>query len=225
MKLSLFDMFAPHYCFSCGEIGAVLCVNCKNNIVSESYSACLNCGKLAMPQAGLCAQCKMEFSRAWCVGEREDGLKNLINHYKFNRAKAAHLLIAELLDFALPDLPQDIFVTSVPTISSHIRQRGYDHAALMARTFAKIRKLPYRATVRRDSSAVQHGATRQERLRQAKNAFTCEAVAPKIYLLIDDIYTTGATMNYTAKSLKDAGATEVWAAVVARQPDLRATLL
>lgn len=218
MKFSIIDLFAPHYCCSCGAIGAILCDYCKNDIICEPYSGCLACGRLAAPQTGLCSSCPVPFGRAWCAGERTGALKELINRYKFERARAAKTVIVDLLDAALPQLPKDTAIVPVPTIAPHIRQRGYDHMALVARGLARRRQLPYHPIVERASNAVQHGATRKVRLAQARLAFSCRPVPAGSYLLIDDIYTTGATLRFAARALLDAGATEVWAAVVARQP-------
>ena len=217
MKKSLFDLIAPHYCCSCGEIGRILCDYCKNDIVAEPYSACIACGNLAT-NLGICKDCETVFSRAWCVGERTDALKDLINLYKFERARAAYTVITEMLDEVVAQLPDETIVTSVPTIAAHVRQRGFDHAQLIAREFARRRKIPYQPTVRRASNLVQHGATRAKRQKQAARAFTCEPVRSGVYLLVDDIFTTGATANYASQALLDAGATEVWLAIGARQP-------
>lgn len=71
----------------------------------------------------------------------------------------------------------------------------------------------------RRTSTKQRGASRRERIAQAKQAFrlisTIEPDRP--YLIVDDIVTTGSTLKYAAQLLRDAGATEIWVAVVARQ--------
>ena len=218
MKKCLFDLFAPHSCCSCGEIGQILCDYCKNDIISETFEGCLACG-LVCGSTGLCGDCKKPFSRIWCVGERTGPLKDLVNRYKFERARSAHQALASLLHDSLPQLSSDTVVTSVPTIAQHVRQRGYDHARLLAQTFAAKRQLPYSAVLERASNTVQRGSSRAQRLQQAKQAFSCRPIRAKTYLLIDDIYTTGATVQYAAAALLEAGATEVWVAVVARQPD------
>ncbi len=217
MKTSLLDIFAPHYCCSCSMIGAILCDNCKNNITIKRFSSCIACGK-PVAQRGLCRRCRVPFTRAWCVGERTNALKVLINQYKFERARAAKNAIVDLLDATLPSLPDGVTIVPVPTIPPHIRHRGYDHMALVARGFARRRRLPYRTVVQRASNTVQHGTVRAVRLRQAKQAFECGDVPPGVYLLVDDVYTTGATVCYAADALLHAGATEVWVAVVSRQP-------
>jgi len=154
------------------------------------------------------------------VGEREGGLKNLIDKYKFERGYAAYKPLAELLVARIGTLPPDCTLVPIPTISKHIRVRGYDHALLLARQLGRLQGRPVRPLLRRKGSAVQHKATRRQRIIRAKNAFEVKFPlrADTTYVLIDDVYTTGATLEYAAETLLNAGARKVWAAVVARQP-------
>lgn len=211
-------ILAPHHCCGCGQTGSPLCSNCKYNITSETYARCVVCLR---PSHGdnLCTHCHPGFERAWCVAERRDVLAELIDGYKFERKRSAYRPIADLLDGALPELPSDVVVVPIPTVRQHIRQRGYDHARLVARRFAARRGLVLRPLLARASSDTQRGASRSVRLRQAASAFrvTSPVDPAATYLLVDDVYTTGATTIYATKSLRAAGAQHVWVAVVARQ--------
>lgn len=220
MRISLFDILAPHYCCSCGAVGRIICDNCKKHIVSRSFRSCLVCAKTIRNSNGLCRSCKQKvpFKRIWCVGERCDALKSLIDAYKFERASGAYREIVDLLDEYLPKLPSNMVVVPVPTISTHIRQRGYDHAAKLARELAKRRELPYSTVLRRKTSTVQHTASQGERWQNAREAFVCHKVEFDSCVIVDDIYTTGATLHYAAKTLLDAGAEDVSVAIIARQP-------
>ena len=153
------------------------------------------------------------------MGERVEVLQQLIDAYKFERAKACHRPLADLLASCLPDLPTETIVVPIPTISSHIRQRGYDHTLLIARRVAKMKGLTLDPVLLRRTATKQRGATRKERIAQAKEAFALKSTAlpGRPYLLIDDVVTTGSTVKYAAQLLKDAGAGEVWVGVIARQ--------
>ncbi len=217
----LLSIAAPHLCYGCGKNGALLCTNCKYNISLEKFSACLSCGRPA-GVGGICRQCQVPYSRAWCVGKREQEIEQLIDVFKFERTQAARRPLAALLDGALPVLPPDIVIVPIPTISAHVRRRGYDHALLLAREFANRRKVSCRAVLERATTTVQQGANRRTRFTQAKGAFRVRRDLPPItYLLIDDIVTTGATLHYGAQTLLDAGAAEVWVAAVAHQPSTK----
>lgn len=154
------------------------------------------------------------------MADRRDALEKLIDGYKFANARAAYRPLAELLHERLPVLPGSVVIVPVPTVSAHIRQRGYDHMLLIARRFGRLRKLPVSTVLRRVTSTRQRDAGRAQRITQAKVAFQCfEQLNPTVtYLLLDDVMTTGATMRYAAKALRDAGAETVWIASVSRQP-------
>lgn len=159
----------------------------------------------------------MPYQKAWCVGERAETLQLLVDDFKFNNAKAAYKPLAGLLDATLPVLPETTKIIPIPTVSAHIRQRGYDHAWLIARHLAQLRGLKVTTSIlRRVANTTQRGNTRQNRQLQAASAFTCQtSLDPSIpYLVIDDVTTTGATLRYAAQALRAAGATSVWVAVV-----------
>lgn len=159
----------------------------------------------------------MPYQKAWCVGERAETLQLLVDDFKFNNAKAAYKPLAGLLDATLPVLPETTKIIPIPTVPAHIRQRGYDHAWLIADHLAKLRGLKATVSIlHRAANTTQRGNTRQDRQRQAADAFTCrtslDASIP--YLIIDDVTTTGATLRYAARALRSAGAASVWVAVV-----------
>jgi ComF family protein len=161
----------------------------------------------------------MPYEKAWVVGERDGPLQRLVGLYKFERAKAAHKPLGDLLLDILPDLPAETVVVPVPTTPGRIRERGYDHMMLIARYVARARGLKCRSLVRRQTNTKQRQATAKKRDVQAKNAFFVreKVDADTPYLIIDDVMTTGATIKYAAQALRDAGAKRVWVAIIARQ--------
>lgn len=215
----LANLLAPHYCCSCGEIGALLCDRCKYYIVSEPYESCLLCHNVAKPTENLCNSCLPTYSHAWVVGSRTDVLKKAIDDYKFERTRAAYKLFAELFDATLPNLPSDVIVVPIPTIAKHVRMRGYDHMRLIARQLARMRTLTYSPCLYRATATMQRGANRALRREQAEMAFAVRNIRKGArYLIVDDISTTGATLEYASRTLLQAGAAEVWVAVLAAQP-------
>lgn len=215
---NLLSTIASHLCCNCRKVGTLLCQHCKKDILDEPFFNCLACGRLA-GELGVCSDCKVPYERAWCVAERSDAVERLIDAYKFEYTIAAARSLAELLDGCLPQLPEGAIVVPIPTIPSHTRQRGYDHMKLVCRYFARRRGLVMQELLVRQHNHAQRGATRSQRLRQAESAFGCRAnLNPDaIYLVVDDIVTTGATLYFGAKALKEAGAKNVWAAAIARQ--------
>lgn len=217
----ILQYIAPHYCFGCNNIGKILCSNCKHDIIEESSENCILCSRPAVD--GVCSMCRGQafYSRAWYVGEREDSLRKVIDGYKFKRQQASAQVLAQLLHERLPILPHHIIVVKIPTIHKHIRQRGFDHSLLLAQEFAKRRHLPFSAYIlQRRTQNTQRGQSRRMRQEQATRAFKIgeKIDKDKIYLIIDDVLTTGATLKNAAQLLKKEGAADVYIAVVARQP-------
>jgi len=148
-------------------------------------------------------------------------IKELVRRFKFDHARAAYKPLATLIATSLPFFATGWTVVPVPTVAAHIRQRGYDHALLMAKEVAKQKNLPLQRLLRRSRDNRQVGANRAERQAQSKGVFESKNAAGKRIVLIDDVCTTGATLTAAAAALKSAGATEVQAAVVAwQQPKL-----
>jgi predicted amidophosphoribosyltransferase len=126
--------------------------------------------------------------------------------------------MAALLDDIVPRLPEHVIIVPVPTLAVHVRQRGYDHMVLLAKAFAAIRELQSKSLLSRRTATSQRGASRVVRMHQAEQAFSCAPLQGGIYVLLDDVLTTGATAEHAARALLAAGADEVWLAIIARQP-------
>lgn len=218
MLNKLANALMPHYCCSCGTIGAVLCDYCKYDIACDTGAQCFSCFRPVGRTGDICGACKVHHSKGWFVGIHRGALRELISRYKFERVKAAGGTLATLLHETLPELPGDTKVTCVPTVRAHVRARGYDHAELVAKQFARLRGLPYIASLRRIVNAQQRGMGKVARVAQARRAYAASGYVPGRYLLVDDVSTTGATVNYAAKALKDAGAKDVWVATITREP-------
>jgi len=216
---TLLSYIAPHLCFGCGKTGALLCDNCKYNITEEISDACITCGAPA-GVAGICGLCTVPYDRAWHLGERTAVIRRLVDAYKFENVYDAHTILADLLAVRLGTLPSSTILVPIPTIGTHIRQRGYDHTLLLAKRLAKRQNVSVSPLLKRQQNTMQRGASKQKRVEQAKKAYIVNEKLDKTkdYLIIDDILTTGATIFSAAKALKDAGAQHVWAAVIARQP-------
>ena len=121
---------------------------------------------------------------------------------------------------ALPYLDPNTLVMPVPTATSRRRLRGYDHAALLAKTIARQLKLPYAPLLKRIGQVRQVGADRATRQTQRTTAFRlshARLVVNASILLVDDILTTGSSLEATARVLRAAGARQVDAVVFAHK--------
>ncbi len=227
MVMILFDrlvgLIAPHDCISCGDEGSVLCEYCRPEVLPGIPERCYRCHAQSR-DSRTCSTCRRVsgLSSVWVTTEYDGHAKELIGLLKFGRAIAASKIITKQLDDVLPYLSEDTIVVSVPTASTRVRQRGYDQSALIARHLASLRGLQYVPGLVRMGQSRQVGANRKERLQQLKNAFRVSMrrqneLRDAQILLVDDILTTGATLESAAQVLKKAGAKSVVAAVFAQK--------
>lgn len=113
----------------------------------------------------------------------------------------------------------DYLVVPVPTATERVRQRGFDHARLLAKKVAEQLNLELAMPLRRYGQANQIGARRAQRLRQQEGVYQindARKVAGRNVLIIDDVVTTGATLRAVTKVLRRAGAKHVDALVFAK---------
>jgi predicted amidophosphoribosyltransferase len=115
-----------------------------------------------------------------------------------------------------PGLRSGATIVAVPAHPAHARTRGYDQARLLARALARRTGAPIAQPLRRSGAALgQRGASRAERLREGRVAVRARH-APRRVLLVDDVHTTGATLDACAQALRAAGTAEVTAVTWAR---------
>lgn len=215
-------LIAPHHCIVCGRNGELLCESCENSSLLGVVSRCFRCHGLSR-QSSTCKSCKSttKIAHVWVATKYGGIVKELIYKYKFHRAKAASKVVARAIDSVLPQLPDDIIICHIPTADSRVRQRGYDQARLIAEHLAKARGWEHRKLLIRRGSSRQVGASREERFKHLEKALKIRTRVFPVgahILLVDDITTTGATIESAAKVLKSAGAKTVDAAVFA-QPE------
>jgi ComF family protein len=135
-------------------------------------------------------------------------------------------MLADAIAALEPHFPADsLLLVPVPLHRTKLRQRGFNQAELIARAALKIRqpgdrlRLSAGALERKRETASQIGLTSPQRRENPRGAFGAtqpEAVKWREVLVVDDVYTTGATVSECARVLRRAGATRVWVATVAR---------
>lgn len=213
------DLLAPHICCYCGQQNAILCENCYFDIKDEPYARCVVCLQ-PTAQSNICSRCRETslLSEVWAVGDRAGSLKKLIDSYKFERVKQAGSTIARLVADRLPQLKSDTVICYIPDIAAHSRQRGYDHMAYVANRLGKLRGYTVRPLLHRQTHVSQRDLSRKERLTSQVGAFRVDGYPPSRVILLDDIYTTGATLQAGAAALRESGVETIYGVIVARQP-------
>lgn len=215
---SLLDLLAPHSCRGCECTGEVLCDCCKNNIILNHKNYCPNCKRLN--PTGKCQKCH-SLPPSFIVGERNSILGDLIHNYKYNSTRALAKPLAELLDQTLPSIDGEVSVVPLPTITPHIRSRGFDHTYRIAKSLTRLRGKNYiiESILIRVKNTVQVGSDQKTRLKQASEAYKINEklkIDPATtYLLLDDVWTTGASMKSAIKKLQQAGAKKIIVAILA----------
>lgn len=216
----LISILAPSSCLVCGKKGVGLCENCANEQLSLTPSRCYRCHKSTL-QHQVCPSCRstVRLNNLWVVCAYEGLAKDLIYKLKFERAGYLAKDISRLLADCLPMLPSDTLVCHVPTAPKRIRIRGYDQSKLIAKELCKQKNLRNANIFSRVSNSRQLGASRQKRFDQVKMAYILKSsslVKNKKIIIVDDVTTSGATLEFLAKTLKQAGAKSVSAVVFAQ---------
>jgi ComF family protein len=217
MTMRVADLLAPDYCCNCLKIGHILCPRCIEYIVSEPFGRCLACSR-PTAKSSLCSNCRRLADDAWVVGERIGALQKLVDVSKFESNRRGCVVQAKLLDYILPRLPHETVIVPIPTTRKHIRQRGYGHMELVARRLSHLRGYKVMNALHRRTDTVQHGADKETRKRQAKDAFGLRvSKISSPVLIIDDVYTTGSTIKAAARLIKKVSRKPVYVAVTTKQ--------
>lgn len=233
--MMLFDTvlsaIAPHVCIGCGREGSVLCGNCLHSAGEPPASRCAGCKRLT-ENYKTCRSCRSWLNiHAVYVSTIYEGMyEQLIHAYKFDVQRQAALPIASIMS-AIPlevQVPGEtpLVLCPLPTATSRVRQRGFDHAKVLARAYVRQLSQSSEKNVRvqhvldRQSNVRQLGSSRSERIKQMKGEFfisDASAVREKTVLLLDDVMTTGASLAAAAETLKASGAKRVYAIVFAQK--------
>ncbi len=178
----------------------------------------------------VCRRIDRPFTRATAYGSYEGGLRELVDLLKYNGVRPAANVLGRMLAEAVaaiePSLEQaKVLVIPVPLYQGKRRQRGFNQAEQIARaavrchpTRERFEVLPDILERTRDTRS-QIGMTNHQRRENMRGAFAVPRAAEvtgREVLLVDDVYTTGATASECARVLRKAGAAGVWVATVAR---------
>ena len=232
---AVLDFFLPAKCPLCGLSSDPSapdrpCPVCLSQVKFFSSPRCFRCG-IGFPSLSdvdhLCSECLTEerhFSRARAVCGYEGAIMEAISRLKYGGvtrlAKPLGNLLAEYQDpeFSLSD---NDLVIPVPLHTRRLRERGFNQSLLLARQVSRRRSIPLNFTALHRTRETQPqtqltGAERRKNVRGAFEVRKAEALEGKRILLIDDVFTTGATVQECASVLLGAGASEVHVLTLAR---------
>lgn len=235
----LLDTFFPIHCISCKEEGFWLCEKCLSRIKFSNEQVCGVCEKAITPDGRTCLPCK-KLPHRQPGKSLPDGLivassyaealiSESVHLFKYRFIHDLHRPLGDLLVKILQktDLPLPDLIIPVPLHKRRLRWRGFNQSSLLANHLAS-NLLPGTTLNINENSLVRNRytspqmkvkdyANRQRNIADAFSVRDKKEVSDKIILLVDDITTTGSTIFECAKVLKNAGAREVFAIVIARQ--------
>lgn len=240
IKNFFLELFFPSFCLGCQKEGFLLCQDCKSILEISEYNYCL-CSKNPLrfapltrgkPQ-GKCYRCKDKkltgLYSALSYGERFL-TKRLIHQFKYKpHLKSLSKVLASILieHFILTkdntdDIWQNSVLVPVPMEKKRQRARGYNQAEELAKELGHIINVPLvlNNLVKIKETLPQIRLSAREREVNLREAFLIknptEIIGKKVFL-VDDVYTTGSTMEECARVLKEAGAKSVWGIAIARE--------
>jgi ComF family protein len=218
--------FARQDCALCGAASGaeLLCADCRAELTRAPAPACPVCAGPVEFEGdgrvcGACLQHPPAYDRTVARLSYAFPTDELIQALKYRSQLPLARLFAQLLGEALRAAPRADVLIPMPLHPARARERGFNQATEIAKPLARALNLPLDTTSlsRTRDTARQAVLPLDERQRNVKGAFTCaDAVAGKHVALLDDVMTSGATLNEAAKALKRAGAREVSLWVVAR---------
>jgi ComF family protein len=218
----LLDLILPPRCGGCGGLGSLYCDRCRARTRRLEEPTCLRCGAEVEHARSSCA-CRgrlRRLTRLRSAASYEGPLEKALHRFKYEgrRPLAAPLalLLAERL--AVEGLAAEA-VTWVPLHRRRLRRRGYNQAELLGRELARLCRLPaLEGLVRLRDTPPQVGLDRLRRRANVEGAFRWEGaeLRRRALLLVDDVATTGSTLDACAAALKGAGAGAVIGFTVAR---------
>lgn len=213
------SVFAPHNCLLCNREGKVVCEQCQSQLARVHRSACYRCNALTQDFL-TCTTCRRAspLHRVWVSARYESYVKELIAQLKFERVRAAYLPLAYLIENVVISHSYD-YIIPVPSATKRFRVRGYNPPSLIADYLSKQWQIPVNSSLARHGQVRQVGKSRRQRLEQLDNSYyvtSDKALIGKSVLLIDDVITTGATLEHCALALKKSGVKRIDAAVIAR---------
>jgi len=215
----LLDLVFPRRCVVCGLDGESLCPDCDSSLSRLAGPMCERCGAPTEWPVERCRECggrRIAFARARAAVAYDDGAKRFVGAWKERGQRSLSALAAEIVDGVLAR-PTAYTVTFVPADHGRLLERGHNPAQRLALELGSRWQLPVVTLLRRRFGiSRQRGLSLADRRRNVRGIFEPTAPAPSAVVLVDDVYTSGATVSAAASALRKAGARRVEVVTFAR---------
>lgn len=226
---TILEIIFPKKCIGCNQIDKnFLCQNCQQKIQKIDYFFCPVCkqGSFEGYTHSFC-QYRTSLKRVIAPFKYQGLIKEMIRQFKYcgirELGEDFSKLIAEFLENRKIELSSDYILVAVPLHQDREKERGFNQAEKLAKSLSEKLSLQHnpRLLLRNRDTPSQIKLSKKERQNNVKGAFSInldftDSVKNKNFILVDDVFTTGATLNECAKVLKRLRAKEVWGMVVAK---------
>lgn len=233
LKAALLDLLYPPRCAGCDSREAWFCAQCVDQLARAASPCCSLCGE-PMPapvrstRTSLCPRCQahpLALDGLRFVAYFEGPLRRAVHQLKYRGCRAVAPALGHLMaDAFLADSPPCELLVPVPLHARRLRERGYNQAALLAQAVGAELVVPVHTTalVRCRETRSQVKLNASERRENVRRAFTvppavAETIRERAVVVVDDVCTTGATLEACAMALRQAGARSVWGLTLGRE--------
>jgi ComF family protein len=220
---ALLDLLYPPRCAGCGRVGDPFCPTCRGRLIPIGRAVCRRCGRPGMSEGELCPTCRHTptgLDGIVSTAVFQAPLRDAIHKFKYGsvRGLAAPLAACMVETWRSAPLPADV-IAPVPLHPARQAARGYNQSALLAAQLSGAVSVPCEPALlaRQRATQPQVHLGRAERRANVQGAFTCTRdVTGLAVVLVDDVCTTGATLEACAQALRARGATSVWGFTLSR---------
>lgn len=215
----LLDLVFPRRCVVCGGPAEALCAPCAEGLRRLGEPRCERCGAPTTWPVERCRECagrRIAFASARAAVAYDDAARLLVAAWKERGLRKLAELAAELVCEVVAR-PRAYTLTFVPADPNRRLDRGHNPAERLATEIGARWRLPVAHLLARSHGvAPQRGLPLAERRRNVRGVFEATAPAPGTLVLVDDVYTTGATVSAAATALRKAGARRIEVVTFAR---------
>ena len=215
----MLDLVVPERCAACGSGEVEVCAECRAALVRLRPPLCGRCGAPTAWPVERCAECarrRLPYRTARAAVAYEGPARRLVVAWKEQGVRRLPTLLAELVTDAVAK-PKADAVTFVPGDPERTLWRGQNAAEALARALASRWELPLvAALVRTRRIPRQRGLSRSERRANVRSSFAAPGRGGGRLVLVDDVYTTGATVSAAATELRRSGVRSVDVVTFAR---------
>jgi len=229
MFSSLLNLILPPTCYLCGRVieSSGFCSSCIEGFRFITGPICPTCGVPFVSQevedhpCGRCIKVRRPFHKARSIGVYEGGLLEAVHSFKYNGKTALARPLGRMMAEAITRPSDYHLIIPIPLHRIRLRERGFNQSLLLAREMSNTLGIPidYINLKRVRPTEPQINLKGRDRLKNVKGAFAVadeKAFKGKRILLVDDIYTTGATVSECARALKKAKVERVDVLTLAR---------